>query len=244
MRTLLRAFFVSVFLGSSLSAFAQNTYVVMSSGTRRECSDVTAQANGDLTISAGGTTKLTIKRSQYKYVVTPKPSSVTALERAYTAKDHKAIAANAPAMFDKFKYLGWGGYIAAIQANSKLATGDAAGALRLAQSADSTAIAGRYSDSVNKVKISALIALNRGDEAAPALENLKASKESDLAAFAFLADGQLLEKQGRNDEAILAYLKTVLLFKDGVADTEKQQARQRVAALLEAKGDPRAKMFK
>ncbi|MDT8391942.1 MAG: hypothetical protein RRC34_15690 [Lentisphaeria bacterium] len=244
MRSLLRACCISLILGPALSAVAQTTYVVMSSGAKRACSDIDADANGDLQVSTGGTTKLTIKRGQYQYVVTPKPDSVTALERAFAANDHKRVAANAPGMFEKYKYLGWGGYIAAIQASSKLATGDTAGALRVVQGADSTTVAGLHSDAVNKAKISALIALDRGDEAAPALEKLKASKDSDLAAFAFLADGRLLEKQGRADEAILAYLKTVLLFKDGVADTEKQQARQRVAALLEAKGDPRANMFK
>lgn len=244
MRTLLRACFVGVFLGSSLSAFAQNTYVVMSSGEKRPCSSVTADTNGDLEISTSGTTKLTIKRSQYNYVVTPKPSSVASLDRAFAAKEYKLIIANAPKIFDRYKYLGWGGYIAAIQADSMIATGDAAGALRVVNGATSTAVAGRYADNVTKAKIMALLALDRSDEATPDLEKLKESPKAEMAAFAFLADGRIFEKQGRNDDAILSYLKTILLFNDGVADTEKQQARQRVAALLEAKGDPRAKKFK
>ena len=243
MRRVLHSMAVAALLGCSLAAQAQRFFVVYPNGKRRACEDIKADAAGNLSMKDGAST-LNLKRGQYRYVISPKPENVENLERAYSTGNHKAVLANAGKLFDTYKFLGWGGQIVSIEAMSKLATGDAAGALKSVQMASSPELVGPHVDAVNKAKISALIALDRGGEAVPALQKLKASKDENLAAFAFLADGQILEKEGRQQEAVLAYLKTVLLFKDGVVDDEKRQARKRLAAILDELGDPRAKDFR
>ncbi len=224
-------------------AAAAQTYVVDRNGNRMEGDDIVASAQGDLTIKVGAGTR-ELKRGQYQYVVTPRPTEVATLERLLAEKRYDNIIANADKVFEKFRFLGWGGRIAAIDATARLAKNDAAGALRVLQQASQPDIAARFADEVTRGRISALIALQRANEAAPLLQQLKSSKDDRVAAFAFLSEGQMLEQQGNKREAMLSYLKTVLLFRDGAGvDPEKAQAKARVVALLKEAGDPRAKQF-
>lgn len=233
----------AIALAGCLVASAQSAFVVDNNGNRRRADAIDADTAGNLAIKIGAST-LNMKRGQYRFVVTPKPPDVAKLEQFAEQGRHKVVLDNAGKIYDKYKFLGWGGYIAAVEAESRLASNDAAGALRTLDAAAAREIVGRHVEVYSKAKISALIALDRGDEAAPLLQKLKASADNDLAAFAFLSDGKILESQGRKQEALLAYLKTVLLFKDGVVDAEKQEARQRVAALLDEMGNPRADDFR
>lgn len=243
MRNTIHAWLVLATLGVGAVAFAQRPHMIDINGNRREFDSATADATGNLTLRVGGSTQ-TIRRGQYRYVVTPKPPEVVNLERAGEQGNHRAIIANAPGIFEKYRFLGWGGYIASIEAQAKLATNDAAGALSTLQAATSVEVVGPHEDAVNKARISTLIALDRGDEAATLLQRLKASRDENLAAFAFLAEGKIMEGQGRRQEAILSYLKTVLLFREGAVETEKREARARVAALLDEMGDVRAQQFR
>lgn len=231
------------FLFSGVVAHAQKTYVLDRNNNSRECEEVSADSAGTLTITVGGA-KLTLRRGQYRYAVTPKPSDVMQLERLAAEGKNDVVIANADKVFEKYQFLGWGGYIAAIHANSKLAGNDAAGALQVLQKATAPEIVASHEGEVTKARVAALIAANRENEAVPLLGKLKSSDSDEVAAFAFLVDGRILEKQGSKQEAVIAYLKTALLFGDGVAEAEKAQARQRIAEILSSIGDPRAQQFR
>ena len=67
--------------------------------------------------------------------------------------------------------------------------------------------------------------------------------DNDTAAFAFNVRGQILNGQGKKKEAVLEYLKTLVLFKPGIAPRERQNARQQVVALLKEMNDARWQFF-
>jgi len=62
-----------------------------------------------------------------------------------------------------------------------------------------------------------------------------------LAAFAFNLRGQIREAQGQKKEAVLEYLKTVLLFEGkGKIRRDREMARLKAIALMKELNDPRA----
>lgn len=85
----------------------------------------------------------------------------------------------------------------------------------------------------------AYLALGNDKEARELLTKLKASDAKETVAFAFIASGQLLERENKKKEAVLEYLKTVLLFEPGTVPRERQEAKARAVALLKGIGDER-----
>ncbi|OPZ27327.1 MAG: hypothetical protein BWZ02_01685 [Lentisphaerae bacterium ADurb.BinA184] len=239
MRTALLTVSLLAVLGAATAA-AQSCYVIDKAGVKINGDELAATATGDLTLKLGAASRQ-FKAGTYRLAYIPRPREVEALEKALQQKGYDTVVEKAPALYQRFKFLGWGGYIAALQSQAHLAKGEADKGLRVITAAEE--FAGVHTDQVLKAKISALVELGKTAEAEPLLKRLRAAESDEIAAFAFLTSGRLLAKQDRPKDAILQYLKTVLLFKDGVADAEKQEARRQVAALLKQIGDPRAKQF-
>jgi tetratricopeptide (TPR) repeat protein len=216
---------------------AQSCYVVDKSGNRIRGDALVANEAGDLQLKIGEAVR-TFKAGTYRYGYVPKPRQVDLLEKAFEQQRYDMVKEKAPEIFEAYKHLGWGGLVAYFEGQACLAEGKAAEALQKFEAGER--FAGPHADAVSKGKASAYLELGRDKEAAELLAKLKAAAGDDVAAFAFLASGKLLQKDGRTKEAVLEYLKTVLLFAPGAGfDVERRQAKEAAVALLKEMGDPR-----
>ena len=221
----------------------KDCYVVNRAGAKVSGVAISAAADGTLVLEMEpGGPKQTFKPGSYRFAYVPKPKLVGELEKAYEAKKYDLVAQHGPGIFGKYKYLGWGDYVAYLEGMALLDSGKAERALDKFELARKTP--GKRGAEVAKGRIMALVSLKRDDEAAAELEKLSQADDEDIAAFAFNTRGQILSRQkGREKDAVLQYLKTLLLFEPGDATRERDEARKRVVALLKEMNDPRAKDF-
>lgn len=232
-------------LAMAESAHAQEDfpYFINNAGRKIKVQDLIANEEGDIKVALDGGGTQTIKRADYRSAYVPKPQQVALLQQMYEQKAFDRLLQNVDGVFDRVKYLGWGGFLSYMKAEAQLAAGQADAAQR---TADLGMRFAREEDLelLNMSKAKALLAMNRKDELGPILEKLKNAESPQAAAFSFMTQGILLADQGREDEAILELMKTVLLFEPrGEIAPIHEQARQKLVELLKAKNDPSFKKF-
>ncbi|MFO7821618.1 MAG: hypothetical protein R6V56_06165 [Lentisphaeria bacterium] len=238
-----KIFLLAVFMTGCLWTFeskAEKPYVIDQSGKKMEGDAIQVDQQGNVRLKKGQAVR-TFSRNNYQVAFMPKPRNVEKMEAMLEQQRYDVILENGGAVFDKYKYLGWAGRITYIRVEALLANGRAKQALRLAESAERYVTRGKAQ--LNMAKTSALLKLDRFEEAEKYLVELKKSATNEIAAFAFNATGKLLAQKGRKKDAVLEYLKTVLVIKPGTAPHEQEIAREQVAQILEEIGDPRYKQF-
>jgi len=238
--------FLLMFMGAmilSLSAWAQkkDCYVIDPRDTQVVGESLTADRDGNLTLVMGGGQSVTYKKGQYKSAHIPKPKEVVTLEQAMEQKKTDYVLKEAPAIFAKYQYLGWGGHTAALEGQAQLEKSNYQAALQCFDR--SLGMKDQEPAEALTGKVMALIGLKRNPEALALVEKLVAAADDKTAPYAFNARGQLLASEGKKREAVLEYLKTLLLFKPEEAVAERAAARKAVVALLKEMGDPRAAEF-
>jgi len=217
-------------------------WVLTKAGRRVPGAALTALPDGTLRLQlqAGGPVQ-TFKPGTYRAAYIPKPREVAQLEALFARKQYADVVKYGPAVFARYKFLGWGDYVAALHARALLAQNKPEAALKVLDEA--RAWAWFHQDELLKARVLALVELKKFDDALQAAEALAKSDRRDMAAFAFNIRGRILAAKGRKREAVLEYLKTVLLFRPGQADRERTEAKERVVALLKEMKDPRWKEF-
>jgi predicted negative regulator of RcsB-dependent stress response len=101
-----------------------------------------------------------------------------------------------------------------------------------------------YRDDLARGQVTAMIALGKVEEVKDSLDAMVRSTRDADAAMALNARGEILAKQGKSKEAVLEYLKTLLLFEDGKSvKPYRDEARKQVVALMRKMGDPKWKLF-
>jgi hypothetical protein len=223
---------------------AKDCYVVGRSGEKVRGERLTAEKDGTLKLqlSAGGPTQ-TFKPGAYAYAFVPKPEHVGNLEKAYLAGKYELVEKHGTAIFEKYKFLGWGDHISYLEGMVLIDRKDYAGAKRVFERGQKFQV--KHGEELVKGMVLALLGLKETDQVKPMLDKMLKAADEQTAAFAFNVRGRILADEGKTKEAVLEYLKTVLLFKPGVAvaDRERREAKQKVVALLEELKDPRAKEF-
>ena len=237
---------LTLFCISGTSALAADSFVVTNDGRRLDADAIRADSQGTLEVRIGGATQ-TLRRGNYRTVSTPKPKPVELLEKAATQGRYDIVRDKAPEVFDAYRYLGWGGYIATRHGQAYLENNNPERALQIFNQGDDYAELQVNEEEqtalLNKGKAEALLDLGRTEQALGILKNLKTAGNDELAAFAFNAAGRLLAQQGKKKEAVLEYLKTVLLFEPGNVQRERSEAKEQVVKLLKEMGDPRYEKF-
>ena len=220
----------------------KDCYVINRAGSKVSGVSLDSAPDGTLMLEMQpGGPKQTFKPGSYRFAYMPKPKPVATLEKAYEAGKHDLVAQHGPGIYSKFKYVGWGDYVAYIEGMSLLDTRKAEQALAKFDLGSKTP--GKRGDELTKGRIMALVALERDDDALGELEKLTKVDDEDVAAFAFNTRGQILVRQGKKKDAVLQYLKTLLLFEQADVARERDEARKQVVALLKEMNDPRAKDF-
>jgi len=217
-------------------------WIIDRTGRRAVGVALTAEKNGTLRLQlkAGGPVQ-TFKPGTYRYAYIPKPAEIARIEQLFAAGKNADVEKQAPLLFEKYKFLGWGDHVAYLHGGVLLRQGKAAEALDVFDRGKPYTVL--HGSELLEGRVDALIVLGKEDDARRELANLAKSDDRNVAAFVFNARGRLLVKQGKKKDAVLEYLKTLLLFKPGVVSAARKEARANVVALLKDLKDPRAKEF-
>jgi len=227
--------------GALAAAPAKSCYVVDGRGQKHEGIELKVTSpNGDIELNVDGRARLPFKAGSYKTAAIPKPDDMAALEKAYDEGRHADVAKEAGPLFEKYKFLGWGGGVAYVEGMSLLKTGKAQDALRTF--AKAKGFEGEAKDDLNRGVVNALLELKDMAKVQPMLAGMMTSSRKSDAAFAFLSRGRILEDGGKNKEAVLEYLKVLLFFDAGSSVRDlREDAKARAVALLKKMNDGRWK---
>ncbi|MBR4673598.1 MAG: tetratricopeptide repeat protein [Victivallales bacterium] len=224
---------------AALSTYAQKCYIVKADGSQQKAIDIKVKnANGDLNVLVKqGQQPILFSKNMYRYAVVPKPQQVEQLGNALLANKYDDVLAAAKQLFEAYKFLGWGDYIACCQAQAYLGKNnldEANKALALAKRTP-----GPNKDDLIATEIKCLIKAGKYDKTDELLKNLMMSKDDTTAAIAFNMRGEAYLAQGQKKQAVLEYLKTLLLFDKKKAQAERAYAKKQAVAIMKELKDPR-----
>ncbi len=221
---------------------AGQCWVLTRSGQRISGIRLTARPDGTLELALGRRGPIQrFRPGAYRAAFIPEPNYVRRLALLFEQKQYDQVIQFAPNLFNQLKFLGWGDYIAALHASALLEKGRAKEALQVIQAAQP--FVGLHGDELTRARVLALVKLGKKEQALAELKKLSGSNNPKLAAFAFNLRGDILAEEGKKKDAVLQYLKTVLLFSQAELGPERTDARKKVVALLKELKDPRYKDF-
>lgn len=230
------AFLIAV-CSAQLAAAAGNCIVVTRSGQELKGTKLTAAADGTLKLALGQRGVQTFPPGSYRSAYVPQPRQVTALVRAARAGRHSEVLERAGPLYASYRYLGWGDLVCLIQGEALLAQQDAAGARAAFERG--LQCPGPRQIALQKGLVQALIEMGNAEAAEARLEGFASGQDESALAFVFNARGKLAAARGEPRQAVLEYLKTVLLFDPQEVPAEWQEAKSRTMELLKQMQDPR-----
>jgi tetratricopeptide (TPR) repeat protein len=215
----------------------QDCYVIRADGTKLKGRVLTADNKGNLMLSVDDKLEMPFGVGSYRYGFIPKPAEVAALEKLFDEKNHAEVIKSAPAVFDKYKYLGWCYVIAALEAESHLAQGKINDARRVISSA--SRLGGEHRDKLNGAIVKLYIADKDFAKADAILKRQLRDADDSTAAQAFCLLGEMAEAQDDKKQAVLEYLKVLMLFDGKKAGEARTIAKSRALRLMREMKDPR-----
>lgn len=222
----------------------EDCFIVKKDGGKIKVDRIEADDKGILTYSSGKF-KVKIKPDDYKYAWIPKPSSIIDAEKKLHSKDYAAAASAFKTCYSQYKYLGydvlcvWGEASCLYNLDKKEDVIEKLKSLEGYKLEDPQKQSAYYD--AKKLLANAYIDLNRRDDAYRVLSELDNSSDDNIAAWGFVARGDILTKQGKKKEAVLMYMKTALLFPK--TNMERPGALCNIANLLKQMNDNRASKF-
>lgn len=227
-----------------LRAQTASPFVVLNNGQRMPVREIRVhEGTGIAFVDANGR-QITWRAGQFRAAFVPEPPPVAALENFLNAKDYDQVIQFAPRVSAQFGILGWGDKIAYIEGTAHLAKEDPVKAAEaFARGAEFPGTA--YRQQLARGRVLAMLAQGKIEEVRDSLDTMVRSADPADAAMAFNARGRILAKEDKPREAVLEYLKTLLLFDAGTPGVGqfRDEARQQVVALMREIGDPKWRMF-
>ena len=221
---------------------AEESYVVTAQGEKIITSSLRADATGAVWYKPeGSAAEIKANLRAYQEAHIPQPPEVREMDAAFKARNYAGvIKAAASALPKNYQFLGWGGWMALCEGNAYFAQANYPTALASYERGVSLPFKDQYTGELYRGKVLCLQKLNRKDEAKAVVEKMFVNADAKTVAFAFNTRAELLVGENRKREAILDYLKTLLLCKNEEAQEARETARSRVKALLVELKDPRA----
>ncbi len=227
-----------------VAAFAQGRpFVITGEGNRVYGSELKADGQGNLTLTLGeGRVTRRFKKGNYKAAYVPRPTEVRKLQAAFSKGEFKYIDQNAADVLEEYGYLGWGDMIMYIQAKVALDRQKPQQALEyLRRSQDYPGI---HDVLTARALAETYVALEDYDKAERQIEKVlnEVDNEATLAEM-FNLKGEMRAAQDRKEEAVLEYMKTVLLFDKKTTGGKYEQAREKMVELMKDMNDRRHQKF-
>ncbi len=222
---------------AALSTYAQKCYLVKTDGSQLKAQDIKVKnPNGELIVTIKQGQSMPFARNMYRYAVVPKPPQVEQLGNDLLADKYDEVLNKSKQLYDAYKFLGWGDYIACCQAQAYLGKNnldEANKALALAKRTP-----GPNQDNILETEIKCLIKAKKFNEIDEKLKKLMTSKDDATAAKAFNMRGEALLAQGQKKPAVLEFLKTLLLFDKKKVQEERAYAKKQAVAIMKEIKDP------
>jgi hypothetical protein len=167
-----------------------------------------------------------------------KPKEVAALEQLFAEKKYDQVISQADGVFAKYKYLGWSNVIATMHADALLTGNKVAEAKRVLVAANR--LAGEQRELLEASMVKIYIADKDYDKADSVLKRQMVSADEAKAAQAFCLFGEMAEAKGDKKQAVLEYLKVLMLFENNKkVDEVRSMAKSRATKLMRELNDPR-----
>lgn len=235
------AFGLALIWSGAFSASAKGkAYIINSRGDKVSGDSIQADSSGNLILKMGAVSQR-FPRGRYRYAWIAKPREISQAEQLVRARRIDQALTALKAAFGKYKYMGWAGYTGFFRARILMSKKQYVAAEKVVKEALRYPNDEKSKAKLKQVLVETLLALNKLDDADRIVRGLKTS-DPKVACFVFNTRGKLLAAQGKKKEALLQYLKTVLIFDKSVGPVRKEAYREVVNLLKEMK-DQRAKTF-
>jgi tetratricopeptide (TPR) repeat protein len=236
--------FLAVLLVGSSWAQSKRTpyYVVDRQGNMVYGSAIMADTTGKISIKLEGGASRSFAAGQYRSAHAPAPQSVKDAHGLMRQGNWDAALGKLDEAWRSHKYLGSAGSIARLRSTCFIKKGQAAEAdkalnegLRFEKDADAKT-------KLNAAKAEVQIAQDDLKGAEATLGRIRGGlDDAETATFVFNTRGMLLNKKGQKRDAVLQYLKTILLYPQ--AGHVRREALEQVVAILKELNDNRASQF-
>jgi hypothetical protein len=172
---------------------ADKPYVVTIQQGKISGEKLAASPSGDLTLTLSGGASQTFRAGSYRGAWIPKPPEVARLEEYAAKAQEDAILKEAPAVFNLYRFLGWGGRVSCLEGMAQYNRKQYAVALQTLDrgigAKDDSATADLF-----RGKILVLLALKKNPDAAALTDKLVLATDERAAAFAFNTRGRQEER--------------------------------------------------
>jgi tetratricopeptide (TPR) repeat protein len=206
---------------SSNAGFAQRRsnepYVVNNNGQKIFGHRIEA-SNGTIILHKGNA-EVQFRKGEYERAFIPQPEGVKRLRQSFEQADYDRVVEEAEYLFSQYKYLGWAGRIAYMHGQALIEQEAFQDALTVLKQATQYPMDDAQKYKLNKAQAECYLELGENKQASRLLQELKKAEDEEIALFSFYANGKLLREQGKENEAIIEFLKVVMLF-----DNEQDQA--------------------
>lgn len=218
-------------------------FVITEEGNRVNGTALEADRQGNLTLTlVDGRVKRRFRKGTYRAAYVPRPDIVRKLQAAFSQGEFDYIDQNAEAALQEYGYLGWGDMIMYIQAKVALDRQKPQQALEYLKRGQE--YPGIHDELTQRALAETYVALEDYDKAGAIIDRaLKGTDSQIMLTALFNLRGDMLAAQGRRKEAVLEYMKTVLLFDKGSVGRNYEQARDRMVDLMKGMNDLRYKEF-
>lgn len=224
--------------GLALAQGKRDCYVITADNRKISGQALTADAKGNLVLNVDGKLKMPFRVGQYKMGFVSKPKEVAALEQLFADKKYDQVISQADAVFEKYKFLGWSNVIASLHADALLAGNKISEAKRVLVAANR--LAGEQRELLEASMVKIYIADKDFDKADSVLKRQMVSADEVKAAQAFCLFGEMAEAKGDKKQAVLEYLKVLMLFENNKkVDDIRSLAKSRATKLMRELNDPR-----
>ncbi|GEM_PF-1257612 len=237
---------VALFLLGSSALQAVEITIEKKDNTQQAGEFISADANGDITLMQDKKFKIKIKGTDYKFARLAKtPDEILAADKKFDAKSYAEALTDYKKLYESYKHVGFDVYCIYKESACLEKLGKKADALARLKTMDNYQCLDQkklpeYFD-CKKLQATLLIDTGKFDDAYKVLTDLGNSSDDNLAAFSFIARGDILNKQGKKKEAVLKYMVPALVFSQ--QNTERPKALLLVANLLKETNDNRAMKF-
>jgi len=223
--------------------------IKMRDGGDLKCEAVKPEDNGAMAFTQQGRTLL-MSNNFYDYVATSRmPDAIAAAVRQMGAEnpDYAALAVRFAELAKTYAYCGWDAFCQLKRAEALAADGEEDEAMTQLSGWEDKELSGpEYRQTAieqGRLMLARLyVADGKRVKAVKVIDQLLASDNEGMATSAFNLLGDMLWKAGHEQDAVLCYLRPVILFDRSV--TEREYALRRLSESLEKMGDARSKIYR
>jgi tetratricopeptide (TPR) repeat protein len=227
-----------VFLGAVTGS--HGAYVLTTSGQRVDGTDIRAKSDGEIILTTPQGTR-SFYQGQYAKAVADKPAEMDKAAQLVAAKQYDEAIKLLEDVAVRYRFLDWDNQARAMLPKIYVQKGDFASAISSYEKLFALSPKNKEDVEIQMSYRQALLQAKQYDKLEALLNGVIGTGTRSDAARAFLMRGDIRASQGQAEQALLDYLRVVLLF-----ESEKDvqpEALFKTTEALKALRDPRAPEF-